>query len=103
VARLLADEGIMAALPILGRAALEWRPGRERTRRIKADSQGPLTTEVDVSRWVTDKQAALAEHRTQIRRDPMLRYVAVATERFTVRESRVEVHPPETDLFAGLR
>lgn len=103
VARLLADEGIMAALPILGHAALEWRPRRERTRRIKADSQGPLTTEVEVGRWVTDKQAALAEHRTQIRRDPMLRYVAVATEQFTVRESRVEVHPPETDLFAGLR
>ena len=103
VARLLANEGIMAAVPILVRIAMLWRPRNERPRRIEADSQGPLTTEVDIGRWVTEKLAALAEHRTQIPLDPTLRYLAAATEQFTVRESRVEVHPPETDLFAGLR
>jgi LmbE family N-acetylglucosaminyl deacetylase len=103
VARLLADEGIIAAAPILARIALTWRPRSERTRRAKADSQGPLTTEVDVGRWVAQKQAALAEHRTQIPRDPTVRYISVATEQFTIRKTRVEVHAHETDLFAGLR
>ena len=104
VARLLADEGIIAAAPILVRVALQWRPRNERARRIKADLQGPLTTEVDVGRWVTKKQAAIAEHRTQFRLDPKeLRYLSSATEQFTLRESRVEVNLPELDLFAGLR
>ncbi len=104
VARLLADEGIMAAVPILVRIALQWRPRNERTRRMKADSQGAIDTEVDVGRWVTEKQAALAEHRTQMPADPaQLRYLSFAVEQFTLRETRVEVHLPETDLFAGLR
>jgi LmbE family N-acetylglucosaminyl deacetylase len=104
VARLLADEGIMAAVPILARVALQWRPSNERRRRIKADSQGALDTVVDVGRWVTEKQAALAEHRTQMTADPAeLRYLSFAIEQFTIRETRVEAHLPETDLFAGLR
>ena len=57
-----------------------------------------------MSQWVTAKQAALAENRTQIAPDTgYLRYVAVATERYAIRSSRVVVHAPETDLFAGLR
>jgi len=104
VRRLLADEGVIAAVPIVARIALQWRPGRERQRRIRYDSQGPLDTEVEVGRWVKNKPAALAEHRTQIRPDPaQLRYLSFATEQYTICESRVEVHRPETDLFAGLR
>jgi LmbE family N-acetylglucosaminyl deacetylase len=104
VARLVADEGIMAALPILVRIASQWRPREERSRRIKANLQRPATAEVEVGRWVTRKQAALAEHRTQFRPDPaQLRYLSFATEQFTLRESRVEVNLPEKDLFAGLR
>ncbi|MGO9179060.1 MAG: PIG-L family deacetylase [Candidatus Limnocylindrales bacterium] len=104
VARLLAEEGIMASVPILVRIAMQWRPHNERARRIKNDSQGALDTEVDVGRWVAEKQAALAEHHTQMPADPaQLRYLSSAREQFTIRETRVEVHVPETDLFAGLR
>ena len=53
---------------------------------------------------------ALAEHRSQVA--PNHPYLALSTrerlavsptEDFTVRLSRIAVHPPEDDLFAGLR
>lgn len=104
VAQLVADDGIVAALQVLIRLVSRWRPRSERSRQKKARMLGPLDTEVDVGKWVMNKQAALAEHRTQFRSDPAeLRYLAFATEHFTLRESRVEVHRPETDLFSGLR
>ena len=104
VARLVADEGIIAALPILVRIVTQWRPRKERSRRIKANLQSPATAEVEVGSWVAKKQAALAEHRTQFVPNPVqLRYLSFATEQFTLRGSRVEVTLPEKDLFAGLR
>ncbi|MGC8634038.1 MAG: PIG-L family deacetylase [Candidatus Limnocylindrales bacterium] len=101
--------------------ASPWGPRADETadeRRVReewltrmAAAQGPVTTRVDVSNFLTAKHAALREHVTQIRSDsPFLllgpedwKRIAPA-EAFTLRESRVApVRIPEDDLFAGLR
>ena len=104
ISRLVAAEGLRSAIPIILRFATRWRPSMERRRIAKDSVQGPMTTEVDVSQWVRAKEAAMAEHHTQIIANRgYLRYLAVPSEQYTLRETRVEVHAPETDLFAGLR
>jgi LmbE family N-acetylglucosaminyl deacetylase len=104
VARLLSDEGIKGAVPILVHVALRRRPRRERVRNAEADVRGPRHVEVDVAKWVAEKRAALAEHKTQfVTNPPELRYLAVPVEQFTLRETREEMELPGTDLFSGLR
>ncbi|MDQ3938682.1 MAG: PIG-L family deacetylase, partial [Chloroflexota bacterium] len=97
-----------------------WEPGadetdeqrREREELMKrmADAQGPLTTSVDVRDFIDAKHAAMREHVTQL--SGRMFFLALTpddwrqllpTEDFTLRVSRVGVHIPEDDLFAGLR
>jgi mycothiol S-conjugate amidase len=109
VMRLVREQGL-AALPTLVGVAARWRPRAERARSRVASAEGRTTTRVDIAPWLELKHRALAEHRSQI--SPTHPYLALTTrerravsptEDFTVRLSRIVVHPPEDDLFAGLR
>ena len=109
VMRLVREQGL-AALPTLVGVAARWRPRAERARSQVASAEGRTTTRVDIAPWLELKHRALAEHRSQI--SPTHPYLALTTrerravsptEDFTVRLSRIAVHPPEDDLFAGLR
>ena len=82
---------------------MQWRPGRQPQRAATPD-QAPRRVDVDVTKWVAEKRAAIAEHRTQFVTTPEhLRYLAAPIEQFTLREARGEMELPGTDLFAGLR
>lgn len=103
VRNMLGTDGL-AAIPVLLRLGLRWRPSKERARRGRTEAQGSVTTRVDVRPWLAARRAAQDEHRTQMAEDPdASRYMANAVEMFTLVESRVPAAPPETDLFAGLR
>jgi mycothiol conjugate amidase Mca len=74
-----------------------------------ADATGPKTTSVDVAEVIDAKLAALRAHVTQIAADNFFLVFTPdewrrfqPTEDFTLRESRVGVSIPESDLFAGL-
>jgi LmbE family N-acetylglucosaminyl deacetylase len=103
VRRLLSTDGV-AAIPVLLRLGMTWRPSNERVRSSRAKQQGTVTTQVDVRPWLDAKRLALGEHRTQIaeNRDAK-RYMVIPLELFTLAASRVSTTAPETDLFAGLR
>jgi mycothiol S-conjugate amidase len=75
-----------------------------------ADAQGPVTTIVDVARWIPNKLAALREHVTQLSQDGFFLALTqddwlelMPTEEFTLKVSRIGMRLPEDDLFAGLR
>jgi mycothiol S-conjugate amidase len=109
VRRLIAASGYIAAVPIVVRAALRWRPGREQHRRRVATGQAPATTRVDVRPWLAARLLAIREFRTQVR--PTSDLLALTadelraispTEDFSLRASRVAASMPEDDLFAGI-
>jgi len=104
VARLMSEEGIMGTLPYLVHVALHSRPRRGRVRRTESVGQAPRHVDVDVAKWVAEKRAAIAEHKTQLVTNPQeLRYLAVPVEQFTLGQTRVEMELPGSDLFSGLR
>ena len=68
-----------------------------------------ITTRVDVGPYVEAKWAAIHEHRTQISDESPFMLLGLdgwrrwwSMETFILREARVPVELPETDLFAGL-
>lgn len=72
--------------------------------------QRPITTRVNVSRYLDVRDAALLAHATQV--DPGGFFFAVSneikreawpTEDFQLRHSRIGVTLPESDLFEGIR
>jgi N-acetyl-1-D-myo-inositol-2-amino-2-deoxy-alpha-D-glucopyranoside deacetylase len=88
----------------------EQKAEREAFMQKMADAQGPVTTVVDVARWIPNKLAALREHVTQLPADGFFLAMTEAdwvelmpTEEFTLKVSRTGVRLPEDDLFAGLR
>jgi N-acetyl-1-D-myo-inositol-2-amino-2-deoxy-alpha-D-glucopyranoside deacetylase len=87
----------------------EQRAEREAFMKKMADAQGPVTTVVDVARWIPAKLAALREHVTQLPADGFFLALTEAdwlelmpTEEFTLKVSRTGVRLPEDDLFAGV-
>ena len=110
LARALTEGGVPGLVRVSLRVARRWRPGVERDRARIAAAQRPASTRVDVGAFLGAREAALREHRTQISPDSPLFALSPAerrrvdpTEDFTLIESRVPVHVPEDDLFAGLR
>jgi N-acetyl-1-D-myo-inositol-2-amino-2-deoxy-alpha-D-glucopyranoside deacetylase len=88
----------------------EQKAEREAFIKKMADAQGPVTTVVDVARWIPNKLAALREHVTQLPADGFFLALTqddwlelMPTEEFTLKVSRIGVRLPEDDLFAGLR
>jgi N-acetyl-1-D-myo-inositol-2-amino-2-deoxy-alpha-D-glucopyranoside deacetylase len=88
----------------------EQKAEREAFMKQMADAQGPVTTVVDVARWIPQKLAALREHVTQLPADGFFLALTEAdwlellpTEEFTLKVSRIGVRLPEDDLFAGVR
>ncbi|MDB5113254.1 MAG: LmbE family protein, partial [Chloroflexi bacterium] len=68
-----------------------------------------ITARIDCGEFTAVKRRALVAHRSQISDDfPMMRMPEEVlrehfpTEHFTLALSRVPVHPPEDDLFAGI-
>jgi LmbE family N-acetylglucosaminyl deacetylase len=110
VRRLMAESGIAATIPVLARAALRWRPARERLRaRVAAAQVHPTTTRVDVTPWLASRTAAIRAFRTQVPpSSPLLamttdeQRVMVPTEDYALRVSRVATSLPEDDLLAGI-
>ena len=71
--------------------------------------EAAITTRVDVRAWTAARFAALRDHRTQIAATSPLMAIGeeawaeiASHETFVLREARVPVEIPETDLFAGL-
>jgi N-acetyl-1-D-myo-inositol-2-amino-2-deoxy-alpha-D-glucopyranoside deacetylase len=88
----------------------EERVQREEHLAKMENAQGPVTTRVDVERFIDAKYAALAEHVTQLPRDGFFLALTaddwrelMPAEEFTLKVSRIGVRLPEEDLFAGLR
>jgi N-acetyl-1-D-myo-inositol-2-amino-2-deoxy-alpha-D-glucopyranoside deacetylase len=88
----------------------EQKAEREAFMKKMADAQGPVTTIVDVARWIPNKLAALREHVTQLSQDGFFLALTqddwlelMPTEEFTLKVSRIGMRLPEDDLFAGLR
>lgn len=88
----------------------EQKTEREAFLQRMADAQGPVTTVIDVARWIPNKLAALREHVTQLPADGFFLALTEAdwlelmpTEEFTLKVSRIGVRLPEDDLFAGVR
>jgi LmbE family N-acetylglucosaminyl deacetylase len=107
--RLFRGGGLRRGLPVLVRAARTWRPGDERERATAAAAQGARTTRIDVRPWITARDGALREYRSQMSLDDVLfslspdeRALVTPTEDFSRRSSRVDAPPQEDDLFAGL-
>lgn len=110
LARALAHGGLRGVPAIVLRVMRHWSPGYERLRRRVAAAQGPVTTRVDVGRYLQAKYAAMREHRTQL--SPAAAVFALTAdqrrridpaESYTLVASRVQTTLPEDDLFAGLR
>jgi N-acetyl-1-D-myo-inositol-2-amino-2-deoxy-alpha-D-glucopyranoside deacetylase len=97
-----------------------WTASEEETEEQRAEREahfakmlaatGPVTTSVDVAKFVPNKYAALKEHVTQLPADGFFLAFTVEDwqelmprEEFTLRVSRHGVRIPEEDLFAGLR
>ncbi|MEA2676196.1 MAG: mycothiol S-conjugate amidase [Chloroflexota bacterium] len=88
----------------------EQKAEREAFMQKMADAQGPVTTVVDVARWIPNKLAALREHVTQLPADGFFLALTqddwlelMPTEEFTLKVSRIGMRLPEDDLFAGVR
>jgi N-acetyl-1-D-myo-inositol-2-amino-2-deoxy-alpha-D-glucopyranoside deacetylase len=88
----------------------EQKAEREAFFKKMADAQGPVTTVVDVARWIPNKLAALREHVTQLSKDGFFLALTqddwlelMPTEEFTLKVSRIGMRLPEDDLFAGVR
>ncbi|HUP82623.1 MAG TPA: PIG-L family deacetylase [Candidatus Limnocylindria bacterium] len=87
----------------------EQKAEREAFMKKMADAQGPITTAVDVAKWIPNKLAALREHVTQLPADGFFLALTqddwmelMPTEEFTLKVSRIGVRLPEDDLFAGV-
>jgi LmbE family N-acetylglucosaminyl deacetylase len=88
----------------------EQRAEREAHFKKMLDATGPVTTSIDVARFIPNKYAALKEHVTQLPQDGFFLAFTVEDwqelmplEEFTLRVSRGGVRIPEDDLFAGVR
>ena len=107
--RALRARGIAGAASMVARVARHWRPARERDRRRSSAAQNPVTTRIDVGRFLDAKYSAMAEHRSQIAPDSD-RFAISAAERravspletYSLRRARIPIELPETDLFAGV-
>jgi LmbE family N-acetylglucosaminyl deacetylase len=109
IRRLIREMGVAAALPVIIRAALRWRPARERLRAQVAAGQSPATTRIDVRPWLAMRDTAIREFRTQVPpTSPLLALTPeeqqrlVPTEDFALRSTRVQASLPEDDLSAGI-
>lgn len=108
-AELLRARGVRSWLVPAEDETAEQRAAREAQVARMAAATGPVTTRVDVSDLIEAKQAALAEHVTQIAADSFFMALTAdewrrfaPTEDFTLRVSLRGVRIPEDDLFAGL-
>ena len=88
----------------------EQKAEREAFMKQMAAAQGPVTTVVDVARWIPNKLAALREHVTQLAQDGFFLALTqedwlelMPSEEFTLKVSRIGMRLPEDDLFAGVR
>lgn len=109
VRRLVAESGIAAAIPVVARAVLRWRPRRERERARVAAGQVAATTRVDVRPWLAARTEAIRAFRTQVApTSPLLALSPdeqrrlTPTEDFALRAARVSTMLPEDDLLAGI-
>lgn len=109
IRRLVAESGYVAALPVIVRAALRWRPARERHRARVAAGQVAATTRVDVRPWLATRTDAIRQFRTQIASTSDLLALTpdeqrrlTPTEDFALHAARVPTSLPEDDLFAGI-
>jgi len=109
IRRLVAESGVIAAVPVVVRALLRWRPARERERAAVAAGQVAPTTRVDVRPWLAVRTEAIRAFRTQVAlTSPLLALSAdeqrhlTPTEDFSLRASRVATLLPEDDLLAGI-
>jgi mycothiol S-conjugate amidase len=109
IQRLVAASGVIAAVPVVARALLRWRPARERERAAVAAGQAVRTTRVDVRPWLAVRTEAIRAFRTQVApSSPLLalnedeQRQLTPTEDFSLRYSRVATSLPEDDLFAGI-
>jgi LmbE family N-acetylglucosaminyl deacetylase len=109
VRRLVAESGMIAAIPVLLRAVLRWRPDRERRRAVVAAGQVAPTTRVDVRPWLAARTEAIRAFRTQVApTSPLLALSPdeqrrlTPTEDFFLRAARVSTSLPEHDLLAGI-
>ncbi len=108
--RLLAEQGVLATIPIALRAAARWRPAYERERAQAAAMQGEgRTVRIDVRDWMDARYAALLEFRTQLGPDDDMLVVSaedrrriMPTEDFNRRQTRVAAPDAEDDLLAGV-
>jgi mycothiol S-conjugate amidase len=101
--------GRRAEAMLFARAAIRWRPGRERARSRMMSAQRDPTTRVDVGPYIERRQAALAEFRSQFVAGQELLALKPAqlreihpTEDFALVSARSRIDLPEDDLFAGL-
>jgi mycothiol conjugate amidase Mca len=106
---LLQERGIRSWLLPSDDETPEQREAREAQVSRMIAATGPVTSQVDVTAFIDDKLAALAEHVSQIAADHFFMALSaddwrrfLPTEDFTLRVSRVGVRIPEDDLFAGL-
>ncbi len=101
--------GVVAVLPLIVRAGVRWRPGRERARLRMMAAQRAPTTRVDVGSYLEPRRTALAEYRSQLSRDSELLVLTPdylrrvhPTEDFALVAARSPITLPEDDLFAGI-
>jgi LmbE family N-acetylglucosaminyl deacetylase len=109
VQRLVAESGVLAAIPVIVRAALRWRPDRERHRARVAAGQVAVTTRIDVRPWLAARTEAIREFRTQVEpSSPLLALTPdeqrrlTPTEDFALRAARVPTSLPEDDILSGI-
>ena len=111
-------EGMNEALAAAGRRSF-WMPPEDATPEQLAEFEEfaakmlvpdeAITTRVDVGPYVEAKWEAIHEHRTQISDESPFMLLGLdgwrrwwSVETYILREARVPVELPETDLFAGL-
>jgi N-acetyl-1-D-myo-inositol-2-amino-2-deoxy-alpha-D-glucopyranoside deacetylase len=111
-------EGMNEALAAVGRRSF-WMPPEDATPEQLAEFEEfaakmlvpdeTITTRVDVGPYVEAKWKAIHEHQTQISDESPFMLLGLdgwrrwwSIETFILREARVPVELPETDLFAGL-
>jgi mycothiol S-conjugate amidase len=102
------DQGPVRALPVIARAMLRLRSGREDAPAAVVDDRPAATTRIAVGPWMDARNAALRAYRTQIAPgDELLELTPVQlrrlspTEDFTLCASQAW-QVPEDDLFSGL-
>ena len=105
---LVRDLGLVAALPVIARAALRPLTRRGRAPTSVGAGRPEPTTRIDIGPWVAARDAAIRAFRTQVApTDPLLRLsprelrTLSPTENFTLLVSPVWMLP-EDDLVAGL-